>query len=260
MERDEIRLHLEGEEGRIEARALIHGLGSLLKLLDMAAPENERPDWVISLLSEGSADVAIRPAGVVTQEALEGITRVAEGVDALCRDSGIPDGWDQAMVKLLLEVSEVTRYSGVEGASLQWASRSSVRVDREVRAHAEESVSERRVSLGSVRGRLDRYFHRGNRREIGLVDEAAGTAIAVTFEEDLLERVKAAVEETVIAWGEVRRNERGQKVGLRMEDFEVVRADSAHAAPVEQMVGTLGPDWTNGANSVDWVREQRRDE
>ena len=145
MERDEVRLRLEGEIGRIEAKALLQGLDRLVRLLDRAAaPETERPACVISQLASRSTDVVIRPAGVVTREALDGMARVAAGVEQLAEQAGIPDGWDQAMIRLLLEIGDVTHYLGVEGASLQWADHQPVRVDREVRVRAEPSPRDSR--------------------------------------------------------------------------------------------------------------------
>lgn len=259
MQDDELQLRLLGQHGRVDARALHRALGGVLDLL-AASARGSRTRWAITGLREGSAEVAMRPRGVIEVEALEGLANFTAGVERLEAEAGVPPHWDVAMVETLISVASVVTLEGVEGAELSWGRHPPVRLDHDVLTHAQDSLSERHVSLGSVRGRLDRYLHRASRREVGLIDDVTGDAVRVTFPERLQGRVIAAMERDVLAWGELRRNDRGQKVRLKMEDFEVLEAPTAPRPSADEMIGALGEDWTHGLSSVDWVRAQRRSE
>lgn len=160
------------------------------------------------------------------------------------------------MLERLISLGDVTDLPGVDGAELSLSGRGIVRIDGPVQAHARESLHERRTSIGSVRGRLDRWVDCGRHHEVGLIDEATGRAIQVDVPVELKARVRAALDETVLAWGLVRRNANGDKLRLRLEDFEIV--EKAPSTSVDDMIGYLG-DWTDGVSSVEWVRAQRAD-
>lgn len=253
---DEMQLRLLGAHGDMDPRALHRALGDLLALLD--GPSGVRaaaPSFVVSTLAEGSMKVAVRPRGhdAVAARSLE---RLWDGVGLLIAQSVTPTAWDRTMLEHLISLGDVTDLPGVDGAELSLSDRGAVRIDGPVQAHARESLHERRTSIGSVRGRLDRWVDRGRHHEVGLIDEATGRAIQVDVPVELKARVRAALDETVLAWGLVRRNENGDKLRLRLEDFEVV--EKVASTSVDDMIGYLG-DWTDGVDSVEWVRAQRAD-
>lgn len=251
---DAMTLHLRGAEGQMDPRALQRGLGWMLDLLDgPRGAQQPRGSFVVSDLKIGSSIVAVKPRDS-DPVALSSIERAWQGIGHLRESPGIPADWDRRMVEHLVALCGITSLRGVDGAELLRADSTPLHLDATVLRHAEQSLAPHRTSLGSVRGRLDRWNERGARREVGLVDEITGRAITVQVPQHLESRVVDALRRTVLAWGLVDRSPVGEKVGLTMEDFEVV-ADVPHAS-VENMVGFLG-DWTDGQSSVDWVREQR---
>ena len=251
---DAMTLNLRGAEGQMDPRALHRALGSLLDLLDGPRGTREpRGSFVVSDLRIGSNLVEVRPRDA-DPVATRSIERTWRGIDHLKAAPGIPARWDRFMVQRLADLGGVTSLRGVEGTELWRAGEALVRIDGTVQHHARQSLASPRRSLGSVRGRLDRWFGRGQRREVGLVDEVTGRAVSVQVPPHLEERVLDALQQTVRAWGLVDRNPAGDKIGLVMEDFEVL--GDAGGPTVESMVGLLG-DWTDGQGSVEWVRAQR---
>jgi hypothetical protein len=256
LEPDEVQVKLLGEPGRIDARGLQRALASLLDVLESFDDADVRARWAITNLAVASAALAVRPVGVVLSETREGLDTFLAGVDRLDSEAGVPEGWDERAVRRMIDMASVANLDGVEGVELSWGDHPPVRLDHAVLANSEESVTERHLSLGSVRGRLDRYYHRGSKREVGLLDEVTGEAIKVQFGAHLQQRVVDAMEHTVTAWGELHRSADGRRLRLRLEDFEVEAPESL-PVPVEHLAGVLGEDWTEGVSSVEWARAQR---
>ena len=124
---------------------------------------------------------------------------------------------------------------------------------------AQRSRTQPRLSFGSATGEVDRFIAR-NKREFGLIDEATKRPVTVQFSENDLELVTAEmISHRVTVWGPLQHSADGSKDVLTMEGFEVRdAARDGGRLTVAEAAGTLGPDWTAGMNSVDWVREMRR--
>ena len=251
---DEMALRLLGDADQMDPRALHRALGALLDLLDgPRGTGSPRGAFIVSDLRIGSLALAVKPRDA-DPLATFSIERTWTGIDHLGTEVGIPPRWDRSMVVRLVDLCGVTAMRGVEGVDLSLSDGAPVHLDATIQRHAQQSLAAPRQSLGSVRGRLDRWFGRGPRREAGLVDEVTGQAVSVQVPQHLEERVLDALQQTVRAWGLVERNAAGDKIGLVMEGFEIV--EDADAPTVESMVGILG-DWTDGQGSVEWVRAQR---
>ncbi|TYP88442.1 hypothetical protein [Blastococcus xanthinilyticus] len=261
MADDELGLHIKGAVGFIDATALAAGLTALLRLLGdppAAGEDSAAPVWAVSLLRTGSLDVAVRPGGAVTRESVERLQLVRRGIGSLHERAGAPAGWNQEDLRNLLRIGDIVGLQGVEAVDIiidrqrpdDW-----ITLSGSVLNHARESLSETEVSFGSVRGRIDRYLSRGNRREVGLTDESSGRPVRVWYPESLQARMVAAIERDVVIWGEVRRNTAGHKTSIRAEDLELV--ERRPPEPARALVGMFDPDWTDGISNDEWLRLQR---
>lgn len=76
-----------------------------------------------------------------------------------------------------------------------------------------------------------------------------------SFPDDLVEEVRAALGERVVAAGRVDRNALGQPVDVRLQSLYVLRDDGAPS--VDDLVG-IAPGLTGGVDSVEYVAAQRR--
>ncbi|MGY1846880.1 hypothetical protein [Blastococcus sp. SYSU DS1021] len=258
MEDDELGLYLGGHLGVIDARALQAGLSAILKLLGTppggGAAENV---WALSALQAGSAAVAVRPGGAVTQESTDRFRDIVRGIGQLDRRAGEPDGWSPIDIEHLLELRRITGMAGVESASL-WLNDPDRQVDLRgpVLNNAAASIAERTISIGSVRGHLNVYDGRKKRPRVALTDEATGRSIRITFPPEKRVDVIPYIERDVMVWGELRRNAEGRVLSVSAEGIEALKRRPAE--PVRNLRGLFGPEWTAGLDSDAFVDEQRR--
>lgn len=248
----EIRLRILGEHASIDVEALHKALGSLLDLLKAAGISTE---LVIADLREGSAEIAVRPR----QSSEEIEARFAELVGGLgsLNEQRVDPGWDTGMLEGAVDLATALAFKGVSG--LQVVARGAVTADISQVAldTAKDALAASTVSVGSVTGRIYRFFDHKSRREFGMIDDATQHSVRVTFTSDKEQKVLRAVGRTVTAWGELRRNRDGRKVLLKLDDFEVVSARSRRSSELDEMSGALGTEWSGELGSVESVRRQR---
>ena len=248
----EIRLRILGEHGSIDVEALHKALGSLLELLKAGGIATE---MVIADLREGSAEVAIRPR----QSSEEIEARFAEIVGGLGRlhEQRVDPSWDTGMLEGAVDLATALSFPGVSG--LQVVARGDVTADisQVTLDTAKDALASSTLSVGSVTGRIYRFFDHKSRREFGMIDDATQHSVRVTFTLDKETRVLRAVGRTVTAWGELRRNRDGRKILLKLDDFEVVSARSRRRPELDEMAGALGTEWSDELGSVESVRRQR---
>jgi len=259
---DELRLHLDGPALGIDARALRDGLASLLKLVTSVedGAENSAPEvWVLSDLSIASVDCAVTAVPGFEVGGRARFETVWSGAQQLAASPGIPDGWAYQTVQAVLELVDLAKFRGVEGAQLSRNGDPSIHLDAGLKANAERSLSSARESLGEVRGAIVRYVNDGKRREVSVRDASMGQrSIRVTFSNELDRDILIALttHSRVSIWGTLRRNAEGQKLSLSAEGLKILESVDLDET-VESMAGALGRDWTGELNSVDWARRQR---
>lgn len=255
---DELGLYLGGNLGSIDAQALNTGMSALLTLLG-TPPGGRKIEniWALSTLQEGSAAVALRPGGAQTQESVERFRAIVRGIEQLDQRPGEPDGWSPIDIDHLLDLRRINGMAGVESASL-WLNEPGRRVDLRgaLLNNAAASLAEVAVSLGSVRGHLDRYDGRGSKPTVGLKDEATGRSVRISFSPDVRVDVLAYIERDVVVWGELRRNSAGRVLSVSAEGIEELKRQPPE--PVRNLRGLFGPDWTGRVDSTTFVDEQRR--
>ncbi|MCF3137654.1 hypothetical protein LRQ04_00155 [Paenarthrobacter sp. AR 02] len=252
MERDEVRLKILGAPNSIDVRALHRSLGGLIDLLHGSTESH----WLISDLKVSSALVKLRPAMPSDVDWEGAFQEILAGLHHLESESSTPSSWGNTMVEALLQAGGLGKFAGVEGVELTLGTDAPIRIDGEIVANASRALKPPNTSLGSVAGKIDRYISRSGKKNFGLVDEATGKSVSVTFSASMEPRVVEAINKQILAWGLLRRDHTGRKVSLSLEDFELVESARGPVS-LDDIVGVLGQDWTDGRSSVDWVREQR---
>jgi hypothetical protein len=255
---DELGLYLGGSMGSIDAHALSAGLSAILTLLG-TPPGGKKAEtvWALSTLREGSAAVAVRPGEAQTQEWVDRFRTIVAGIEQLDARPGEPEGWSPTDIDHLLDLRRITGMAGVERAAL-WLNdrRHEVDLRAGVLDNAAASLAEVSVSLGSVRGHLDRYDGRGPKPTVGLQDEVTGRSVRISFPPDMRAKVLDHIERDVVVWGELRRNAEGRLLSVAAEGIDELKREPVE--PIEHLRGLFGPDWTGGQDSVGFQREQRR--
>lgn len=254
MDDSEFRLHIHGEHGQIDARALERAISALLQLLGDL--DNNR--WVITDLSVGSAKLAVRPARLDGDVLHERFAEIAAGLEDLAA-STTPISWLPSQLDALIALGGVVRFEGADSIDLEFGAGQPVPITTGMVDEAKRARRSQDVSLGSVRGHVDRYLNRRSRREFGLVDVVTGEVVTVRFAAKFEQLVHHAVDTDVIAWGVVHRDHSGRRRSMELEGLEVMEPGNGPSERVllNDLVGLFGQDWTDGMNSTDWVRRQR---
>jgi hypothetical protein len=249
----DVELDLEGEPRQITAVSLHSALGELLELLREAAEaaDIERQQWRIDDLRMASAHIA-----VAAPEGPSVANFVQRGLDGLRQRAAIPDGWTRQMVKRVLDLGQIVGSGGTTGLRLRLSRGGEPRVfDAVLVDHAERALGGATATLGSLRGRVDRWNEHG-RREIGL-SRLDGPPVPATYSTRLSPRILAeAVGNEIEAWGTVRRNVVGQVTGMTIDDFAVVQR-TREIIPASSLAGVFA---TGDFALEDWLRDRHANE
>lgn len=248
----EVRLRIRGEHGTIDVGALHKALGALLELLKAGGVG---ANLVISDLREGSAEVGVR-LRYADVEVEERFARIVSGLGDLGTQR-VRNDWDAAMLESAVDMASALEYTGVSGLEVRGPGLPYVEVTPTTLETARSALTVSSVSIGSITGRIHRFFDHKSRREFGMIDDLTQMSVKVTFSVDKEPKVLRAVGKTVQAWGELRRNRDGRKVSLKLDDFEVIDAPPRRPLSIDDITGVLGDDWTDGEGSVEAVRRQR---
>lgn len=242
---DEIQVELKGRHGQIDPRAVAEAITALDKILRSLSNDSGVP-ITLSALSIGSANIGIR-----TSE--WSVTTLREGMVNLSEVPTVPVGWSIDTVAGLLDLEQVRKRAGVEEIGLRITDTVQF-IDQLLTDNAKASIAPPRPSLGSVRGELYRY--NGQRRIAALRDYRTLRAVEVRFPSALAEAVRGALDREVEAQGVVTRDLHDQVKSIDLTELEVVVV-SKEKTTLESVIGLFGPEWTDGLDSVEWVRRQR---
>lgn len=240
-----IKVELEGSHGQIDPRAVAEAIVALDKVL-RSLPQDEPTPLAISSLSIGSAKIGIRAT-----ERVAGVMR--DGLRDLFHEAVVPRGWSVETVAGLLELDQVRKRAGVEGIWLR-IDDALAPLDEQLALHARESIEPPAPSLGSVRGELYRY--NGHQHTAALRDYRTSRIVTVTFPTALAADVRGALDQEVEAWGRVTRNIHDQVESIVLEGLTSLETPESRVS-LDDVIGMFGSDWTEGMDSVDWVRRQR---
>ncbi|GGP69659.1 hypothetical protein [Saccharothrix coeruleofusca] len=127
-------------------------------------------------------------------------------------------------------------------------------IDEQLALHAHEDIQSPAPSLGSVCGQL--YPYNGHQRTAALRDRRTGKVVALHFPAALAATVRQALGKEVETWGRLTRNVHDQVESISVEGLAVFET-SAPGIALDDVIGVLGPDWTEGVDSAEWIGRQR---
>lgn len=252
--RDEVRIHVRVAPEQVEVALLRRAVDAFADFLRGSG----RGTWIVSQLNLASITTAARPAPGSDLDVDAEFRRITDGLAVLAEAAVAPFGWSDEMLAGVAALGGVAEMRGVEAIELTLGEASVVTVPAQTCENARRALENGPTALGAVTGEVDRFYSRSGRREFGLVDEATGDTVTVRFSRQHEDDVRHQIGQRVTAWGQLRRSPGGKKKELRMEGFEVVPPISE--LRVDDIVGILRGDWTEGLSSVDWIRSQRDDD
>lgn len=262
----QIEIVVDGPHGSVSIDVLAQAAETLRMLLHGTGAQG----WVVSTLKVGSTHLAAAPP-VNTENHhrdTEEFTRIVDGLDAVLSDDD-PQGWDDSALDSLVRLNnQVRETSALQGARVVTRSGDSAAertfcldenfVDKAQRIL--QRLKESGQAFGSVTGVVDRFRSRNGSREFGLIDMESDRPVSVHFSEEDEDTVRNLIGTKVVAWGMLRRDPKtNHKKFLTMEGIKVANEpnETPHNVTIDGFEGILGADWTEGLDSVSWVRSQR---
>lgn len=266
MGRPEIEVVVDGPHGSVSIDVLAQAAETLRMLLHGTGAQG----WVVSSLKVGSTHLAAAPPMNTEDHRrnTEEFTRIVDGLDAVMSDDE-PQGWDDSALDSLVRLNiQVGETSALQGARVVTRSADSTVkrtfcLDDDFVAKAEKILQRLKESgqvFGSVTGVVDRFRSRNGSREFGLIDMESKKPVSVHFNKEDEDTVRSLIGIKVVAWGMLRRDPKtNHKKFLTMEGIKVANDpnETSHKVTIDDFEGILGADWTEGLDSVYWVRSQR---
>lgn len=192
-----IELELYGKTDELDLRALSHAIENLAKLVGDLPSQEGRVK--LGGLREGSAVIGVQTTPIVARE-------IEHGLKELRASRRRPDGWTLAQLEAVKGLINNGRRG--DGASLvvNGAEPRLYELNLEMAAAVAEAVERSRTSIGSVRGRIDRYNGHGQPPTAKLVHERTGKSITLRLAGNLTDQVLDAMHDRVEVSGRLVRN------------------------------------------------------
>jgi hypothetical protein len=228
-----------------------------------------RPKWVVDSLQRLPEFFVVGLTALETGRRgrrdrvslLAPVEALVSGVQSLERVPEVPQYYSETTVERLVKIGEPGQ--GVQEVSLAAVNgglTEPVPVSEPVRQHAQEAVRGAVTSVGSVAGWLDQMSARRVGKgllTVGLFDPLTRRAVTGHLPAEMEPQIHGLWRRRVLATGLVTRNERGQAVRIKIDGFELLPEDDRGRASVDELFG-MAPDWIDGQNVDEYVREARR--
>ncbi len=265
----ELRVTLPGPEGSADARRALAILQKLVALLShvedqamgrRAAKAEDRSVWGFTSLGLGSTVCTLeghRPRGGATVDTLASVAEwTIEGFAAAEQRAELPRHWSGRAGGVGADLGQMLGREATEGMILELLrDKHPVRkviVTRSSGEHLRSALSTHRRSIGSVIGRMDAATLHG-KYEAGVWSELGGDRVAIQFDVDQVDQIRAAWGKRVEVAGLITRDAEDKPLTLRMRSLEVLRDDGP---PLAGLVG-FDPNFTGGMDPGDYLRELR---
>lgn len=244
-----LEVRLTGKIKQMDARALTEALGTVIRMLQSVATDDETGHVLLDDLRVSSAKVVVKAADST-------IDVLSVGLRMLRTESVMPEGWNETTLAGIRDLERVSRRAGVSTVELGSDS-SVVVVDSELAQHALEAEDLGVKSLGSISGTLYRYSSRGG-PEASLADDRTGKSVRLALGEKIRREVIELLDRHVTVWGILTRNLSDNRViHVKVNGIEERPGRDRIRPPVHEGLGLLGPDWLDGEDPTAYVRRLR---
>lgn len=252
-----VSMRVEGDPRQMDVAEALAALTALARLL--AEWEDDSPRWRPVEVAISSLALVVEPASSdpsILERAKRESMQLRAGLQSFSERAVIPHDWSDTKARLLRKAgAHMNASAGITGLTLIVDESPAIHITPVMLDNAIAAVRIRTESYGSARGKLDIVNLRGRRPKINLLDESTGDDVRCVVPNDLVDHVTSHIGRIVEVEGLLHRDSEGRKVSIDVTDMQLV--ERPLPVPVSQLVGILGPDWTGGLDSVEWVRRQR---
>lgn len=243
----EIEVTIDTPPNEIHARDFQYVLERTIDLIQSLSPE-ELPLHILDMRM-GCA--------IVTVEAPQSVSAtLSSGINALRSDPASPVGWTNKSLHSLAELAGATSREKITGITFK-IDAAVQDIDATLGSHAQQALTKHPKSIGSVTGRLYRY-NNNKQATAGLCQTFTQSLINIQLTQELAPVARELLEENVTVWGILTRDTNSNEVlSVVARGLEPVPSVASSSVMVVGD-GPLPADWTDGKDSVTWVREIRK--
>lgn len=192
-----IMLKLNGPTNSIDLKTLATAIDELAQLVG-ALPSQEDAVKLGGLMT-GSAKIAVDTTRAVACE-------MEDGLDQLRQTRRRPNGWTLRQLQALRKIIEAGKKGDGAELSVNGTRTQVYPLDTDLREAIKEAIERSRISIGSVRGVIDRYNGHSRTRSAKLVQELTGKTITLKFKEEMTGSIFDAMHNRVEVRGLLTRN------------------------------------------------------
>jgi hypothetical protein len=254
---DGIELRVEGDASQMNVSEALASLTAMARLLSEWEPDS--PIWRPRHASISSLALTVAPASPdagIIERAYSEARRVGDGLRYLAKHASIPAGWSPRKARLLRKAgAHMQAGSGITGLSITIDPAEPIYITPVMLENANAAVKVRLLSYGSAVGKLDIVNLRSRKPKIQLLDQQTGDDVKCEFSPELLDQAMSLVGKVVAVEGLLKRDTEARKVSIEVTGLSQVERQIQ--PPISELIGILGPDWTGGVDSVEWIRQQR---
>jgi len=244
-----IKIHVAGDSDKIDPRTMAKAFAAFVDLLDAPAGHST---WRMTRIHLGSLELQARPLARTPEEEMAIFNTLTADLAELRVTGAPPSSWSNEGRAAANALRTLASAPGVEEIT---ATAGEQTITFTALLEQEQHEQSSRISIGSVRGIIDRINTRG-RCEFGLIDEAEQHPVKVRFSSAELDAVTALMGKRVSARGKLVRDAEGRKVLLHLHKIEEITTPSS-VPTVSDLIGI----WQMPSDKMsveELVREMRR--
>lgn len=243
-----VQIYLGGKPGTLSGRSLSKALVHMIKLIDELSEPGEHAVLPVEELRTGSASATLDTPPVAGN-------RLKSGLTVLRRDGVMPDGWTPTALDEIESLIRIGQDDGVTKVELN-PDDELILLDIELGEAIEKARRSDPVSMASVSGRLYSYSHPEGKLASARISISDGRGpVRVTVPDTLIDKVKAALDTEVEAWGIVTRSRKNDAVHtMKLMGLEPITNIVNLHPPARSLRGL----WANDAGSDDSVAIVRK--
>ena len=260
-------LGLQGRFIPIETlAAAINDLCDLLAQLDVSISGKEHIYWGVKAMRSRNGSAPRKAIIEAFPHSLHGedhdlnvahkiIPALLAGTKEIAKKPVRPEFFSDGALDSLKDLAAIASGDVEEvfvNGSLNGKAHRAIRLKPTIRTNVDELIGPRYRSIGSVEGSLDTVsLHRGPR--IFVYHHITRRAVRCTFDREMIEEVKTALGQRVVASGIVHYNRQGDPLRVEMEHLRVIAR--GNLPTTAELTGSM--EWPDGLSTDDYIRSIR---
>lgn len=222
--------------------------------------------WVVKDLFTVGRDILIQIGPIegsrprASETLSEPVRFFMSGLERLETSAALPEYYSENTVRRILDLG-AKKGNAVQTAiaSVNGQVGKEVVLNESLLDNAQRAISGNYRTIGSVVGKLDILDSRHgdkNRFRSNLLDESSNRGVVAVIAKDREGELRQLWNKRVLLFGEITKNDTGQPIRIDVSEVVEIPPEGGGGREFVDLVG-VAPDWTEGLDSVEYLRRQR---